>query len=242
MNGRTLDVMIVDDEPVARRRLAGLINDAGHRLVAEAGDAADATAALEQAIPDVMLLDVEMPGESGVEFARRLARQHPQLVVILVTAHDAFSLEAFEAGVRDYVLKPVRPERLARALERAAQMTDSARPAEPPAVRLTVGRREERVPLSRIDYFAAEDGYVLARSSEIEGFVDSRLHELEERFGDFVLCVRRGCLAVKSSIKGLESHGPADHRLLFHDGLEPVAVSRRQLPKVRAFVRGDDAA
>lgn len=242
MNDKTLDVMIVDDEPVARQRLADLVGDAGHRVVGEAGDAADATRTLAQVAPEVMLLDVEMPGESGVDLARRLARERPELVVILVTAYDAFSLEAFEAGVRDYVLKPVRPERLARALERAAQMKDSARAADPPAVRLSVGRREERVPLAHIDYFVAEDGYVLARSAEIEGFVDSRLHELEERFAEFVLCVRRGCLAVKSSIKGLESHGPADHRLLFHDGLEPVAVSRRQLPKVRAFVRGDDAA
>ena len=242
MTGNALDVMIVDDEPVARRRLAELVRDTGHRVVAEATDATDAGVSLEQAAPQVMLLDIEMPGESGVELARRLARQRPELVVILVTAYDAFSLEAFEAGVRDYVLKPVRAERLARALERAAQISQATRATDPPAVRLSVGRREERVALERIDYFAAEDGYVLARAAEIEGFVDARLHELEERFADFVLCVRRGCLAVKSSIKGLESHGPADHRLLFHDGLEPVAVSRRQLPKVRAFVRGDDAA
>ncbi|WP_017925575.1 LytTR family DNA-binding domain-containing protein [Thioalkalivibrio sp. HL-Eb18] len=239
MSTEALRVLIVDDEPIARQRLAGMVSDAGHQVIGQAAEAIGARDAITREAPDLVLLDVEMPGESGMELAAEIGSQRPDLMVILVTAHDQFSLEAFEAGVRDYVLKPVRGERLTQALERAAR--HKARPSAPAprTVRLTIGRREERVSLDRIAYFTAEDGYVIARGEQLEGFVDTRLHELESRFGEALLCVRRGCLVVRMAIRGLETRGPADHRLLFHGNVDPVAVSRRQLPQVRAFLRGD---
>lgn len=240
MSSEALRVLIVDDEPIARQRLAELVADAGHQVIGQAGETIAARSAITDEQPDLVLLDIEMPGESGMELAAEIGAQRPGLMVILVTAHDQFSLDAFEAGVRDYVLKPVRGERLTQALERAVRYKNGfSAPPTPKTVRLSIGRREERVALERIAYFVAEDGYVIARGEQLEGFVDIRLHELESRFGNALLCVRRGCLAVRTAIRGLETRGPTDHRLLFHGHVEPVTISRRQLPQVRSFLRGE---
>ena len=237
MKSGRLELLIADDEPVARQRLSALARELGHRVVAEAAHAGDVDAGLQGHAPDALLLDIDMPGESGLELARRLHAEKPALTVILVTAHDRFPLEAFEAGVRDYVLKPVRRERLEQALQRAVQQKQGAGDPCPREVHITVGRREERVPLERVDIFIAEGGYVMARSARLAGFVDARLRDLEDLYGPALLRVHRGCLAVKASIKGIENLGPTDNRLLFHDDLDPMPISRRQLPRVREYLR-----
>ncbi|MFO7954486.1 MAG: LytTR family DNA-binding domain-containing protein [Thioalkalivibrio sp.] len=237
MKSGQLELLIADDEPVARQRLSTLARELGHRVVAEAAHAGEVLTRLQDHSPDALLLDIDMPGESGLELAGRLHTENPALTVILVTAHDRFSLEAFEAGVRDYVLKPVRRERLEQALQRAVHQNQGASNAFPREVHITVGRREERVPLERVDIFIAEGGYVMARSARLAGFVDARLRDLEDLYGPALLRVHRGCLAVKASIKGIENLGPTDNRLLFHDDLDPMPISRRQLPRVREYLR-----
>lgn len=233
-----MDILIADDEPVARARLRELVTELGHRVLAEAGDTGEVRTALQDHRPRVLLLDIEMPGERGIDLAGELARSHPDLVVILVTAHEAFGLQAFEAGVRDYVLKPVRRERLQQALERAQRSTsDPADGDAPPAVRLRIGRREESIRLDALDCFVTEDGCVVARGRDLEGFVEARLQDLEQALGDEVLRVHRGALAVTRNIAGLETRNAGDHRLRFRDGREPLPVSRRQLARVREFLR-----
>jgi two-component system, LytTR family, response regulator AlgR len=158
--------------------------------------------------------------------------EHPEVPVVLVTAHAEHAVAAFDADVRDYVLKPVRRERLERALGRLRE----ARTKEVPRIRVKIGRREQLVPLDEIDCFVAEDGYVMARSARVEGFVDASLRELEERLGDAVLRVHRGCLVVKSAVRGLERRC-GHNRLLFRDNLEPVPVSRRQMAILRPVLQ-----
>jgi two-component system, LytTR family, response regulator AlgR len=153
--------------------------------------------------------------------------------VVLVTAHAGHAVAAFDADVRDYVLKPVRRERLERALGRLG----GARGKEVPRIRVKIGRREQLVPLDEIDCFVAEDGYVMARSARVEGFVDVPLLELEKRFGDEVLRIHRACLAVKSAVSGIIASTAGEYWVLFYDGLPMVRVSRRQAGAIRAFVR-----
>ncbi|WP_019625267.1 LytTR family DNA-binding domain-containing protein [Thioalkalivibrio sp. ALJT] len=237
METAPLNLLIADDEPVARERLAALAAELGHRIVAQAAHAGEVEQVLDRTEPDALLLDIDMPGESGLELARRLQAGHPDLTIILVTAHDHFPLEAFEAGVRDYVLKPVRRERLEQALQRARPEPRRNPGADPAEIHITIGRREERIPLEQVDVFVAEGGYVMARSARMAGFVNARLRDLESQYGPALLRVHRGCLAVRSAIKGIESISQSDHRLLFHDGLEPMPISRRQLPRVRDYLR-----
>jgi two-component system, LytTR family, response regulator AlgR len=187
--------------------------------------------------PDAMLLDIEMPGMDGLTLARRMEAEHPEVPVVLVTAHAGHAVAAFDADVRDYVLKPVRRERLERALGRLG----GRRSEVIPRLRLTIGRREQIVPLDELDCLVAEDGYVIARSAKIEGFVDSSLQELEARLEDAVLRVHRSILAVKSSITGIEARRNGTSFVLFRHGVEPIAVSRRQVKAVRQFLDSCDS-
>ena len=231
----TLRVLIADDEPLARARLRALVQELGHHVCAEATDGDSAETALKEAHPDVLLLDIEMPGTNGLTVAKRARSAHPDMPVVLVTAHREHALEAFDAAVQDYVLKPVRKERLERALARVAAAQGNGR-REVPMVRVTTGRKERLVPLNEIDCFVAEDGYVIARSARIEGFVDGSLRQLEETFPRELVRVHRACLAVASSIAGMETRPSGLHQLLFRDNSEPIEISRRRLPAVKDFL------
>ena len=229
----SLRILIADDESPARARLRGLVEELGHEVCAEAADGLAVERLLRDVHPDAMLLDIEMPGMDGLTLARRMEAEHPEVPVVLVTAHAGHAVAAFDADVRDYVLKPVRRERLERALGRLGM----PRSKEVPRIRVKIGRREQLVPLDEIDCFVAEDGYVMARSAAIEGFVELSLAELEAAFQDSLLRVSRGCLAVKSAVFAVETQSERNNWVLFRDGLHKVAVSRRQWSSVRGFFR-----
>ena len=228
----TLRILIADDEPLARARLRALVEELGHEVCAEAGDGTGAEQALTRARPDAVLLDIQMPDGDGLTLAQRMETSHPDVPVVLVTAHAEHAVAAFDAAVTDYVLKPVRRERLGKALEKAVSLRSGER-KKVPLVRVTVGRKELLVPLDEIDCFVAEDGYVMARSAAIEGFVDASLRELEERLGDAVLRANRGCLVARSAVAGFETSLAGETRVLFRDGLAGTRISRRQLPVLR---------
>ncbi|MGM0813775.1 MAG: LytR/AlgR family response regulator transcription factor [Pseudomonadota bacterium] len=229
----SLRILIADDESPARARLRGLVEELGHEVCAEAPDGLAVERLLRDVHPDAMLLDIHMPGTDGLTLARRMEAEHPEVPVVLVTAHAEHAVAAFDADVRDYVLKPVRRERLERALGRLR----GARTKEVPRIRVKIGRREQLVPLDEIDCFVAEDGYVMARSARVEGFVDSSLQELEKRLAGSVLRVHRGCLVVKSAVSGAEARGNGEHFVLFRDGLDGIRVSRRRVAEINGFVR-----
>ena len=225
-------LLIADDEPLARQRLRNLIEELGHEVCAEAADAPSTEKSLRRTRPDAALLDIEMPGQNGLALARAIEQKFPTVPVVMVTAHAQHALEAFEVAVRDYLLKPVRRERLASALDRVAATQAPGKPSMP-VMRVKTGRTERLVPLDEISCFVAEEGYVLARSAALEGFVELRLHELERRLSGLVIRIHRSCVAVKSAIAGVETRSASEHRLLFRDGLEPVSISRRHLSATR---------
>ena len=236
----TLRLLIADDEPLARQRLRSLIEELGHEVCAEAADAPGADEALRRTRPDAALLDIEMPGPNGLTLARAIEREFPGVPVVMVTAHAEHAVEAFEVAVRDYVLKPVRRERLARALERVA-VSMATKNASIPLVRVKTGRRDQLMTLTDIDCFVAEEGYVLARSVNLEAFVEASLADLERRLGDAVIRIHRSCLVVRSAIAGIETRSANDHRLMFRDGIEPSPISRRHLGDVREFLKRSDS-
>jgi DNA-binding LytR/AlgR family response regulator len=175
-------VLIVDDEPIARQVLRELLEDLpGIEPAGEAASGAEALALVERARPDVLLLDVQMPGLDGIELARRL---RPGLLVVYVTAHVAHAVDAFDAGAADYLLKPVRPERLQAALERARQRL-SAQPAPPAAPRWLTGRSgADLVPVNVDDIIAFQAAgdfcWIITASARLE--CPHPLKELESRF------------------------------------------------------------
>ena len=137
-----LRVLVADDEPLAVERLQLLLARAdGAQLVGTASDGDSAINLCEALSPDVLLLDIAMPGLDGIEVARALADQVPSPAVVFVTAFDEFAVAAFEVEAVDYLMKPVDPLRLQRALERAKTTSPTARRSQAAGPAVAMARR-----------------------------------------------------------------------------------------------------
>lgn len=252
-----LRAMIVDDEPRARQFLERLLAERGEvEVVGEAKSGAEALAMVAKLSPDVVFLDIQMPDLSGLEVARHLTG--PQApVVVFVTAYDQHAVEAFEVAALDYLLKPIRRERLAETLRRVAHEVHSGQRAagqeeavrsvlRSPAVqqgmeplrRLPVRyRREVRLlDLEQVSRIVSRDRVVLACAEGREYLVDYTLQELEERLpsGQFVRAHR----AALVNIDAIESYGGEDGVLVLRlkDGAR-VEASERRAAEVRRRLR-----
>lgn len=246
-----LRVLLVDDEALARLRLRSLLGDVTDPAVQVVGEAEDADAALlwlRRDAADVLLLDIRMPGRSGLALAEALQALPAPPAVIFVSAHEQHALKAFELAAVDYLTKPVRRERLQAALQRVAQRRapPAAAAATPAAAELPVlvvhdRGRVLRLPLDEVLYLKAELKYVTLRTAGHSYVLDDALADLEKRLealgADFIR-VHRNALVARRAVRALdlrsdergEEQGwavrvaPAD---------EWLAVSRRQLAAVR---------
>jgi two-component system response regulator AlgR len=245
-----LTVLIVDDEPLARLRLRGLVQQMSEpacAVVGEAGDADEALMQLRQVAPDVVLLDIRMPGRDGMRLAAALKSLPQAPAVVFVTAHAEHALKAFELEALDYLTKPVRRDRLAAALLRVKQRVAQragvapAAVAETPVLVLTERGRVLRLPLAELMYFKADQKYVTVRTATHVHIIDDALSDLEQRLGDGFLRVHRNALVALHAIRALELR-PGDDGEGGSEGwavrLAPLdewlAVSRRQVGAVRA--------
>jgi two-component system response regulator AlgR len=243
-----MKIYIVDDEEPARERLKVLLGDIAGQLpstvVGEARNGVEAIERLPESGADVVLLDIKMPGMDGLEVARHLGRlEHPPRIVF-VTAHDRHAVEAFELNALDYLLKPVRAERLAAALRKAAvppaQSLEKA--AEAPREYLSVAERHRivLVPVRDILFLRAEQKYVTVRTRAREHLIEEPLVALEREFAARFVRIHRNCLVAREAIRGVErvpGEEEDPHWLVVLDGLEErLPVSRRQWPLVRDLV------
>jgi two-component system response regulator AlgR len=247
-----LRLLIVDDEPLARLRLRGLVEASESpraAVAAEAGDATEALAWLAANRCDALLLDIHMPGRDGMALAAELARLPQPPAVVFVTAHAEHALQAFELEAVDYLTKPVRRDRLQAALQRLAARRGSVRAEadEPPVIVVSERGRMLRIPVAEVLYLKAELKYVTLRTATSSHLLDESLSELESRLGPSFLRVHRNALVARGSVRALERRtivGESDE-----DGGEtwavrigPVdewlAVSRRQAAAVREALAG----
>jgi two-component system, LytTR family, response regulator AlgR len=243
-----LKVFIADDEEPARDRLKTLLEDIAPQLptkvVGEARNGVEAIELLPPSGAQVLLLDIQMPGMGGLEVARHLARLEQPPCIIFVTAHDRHAVEAFELNALDYLLKPVRAERLAGALKKATVPANVKleKAADSPREYLSLAERNRIVllPVRDILYLRAEEKYVTVRTRAREHLVDEPLIELEREFATRFVRIHRNCLVARAAIRGFE-RAPGEeaepHWLVVLDGLdERLPVSRRQWPTVRDLV------
>ena len=245
MSAGPMRVVIADDEPLARERLRGLLADEpGVQVVAEAGDGHATLHACAEHHPDMVLLDISMPGIDGLETARHLAAFEPRPAVVFCTAFDAHALSAFDAQAIDYLVKPVRPERLSAALERvrtfAAGRMQHAEPEEGQkrthlCARLRGSLR--LIPVDEVHYLQAEEKYVVVHHARGEDLIEESLKSLEEEFGGRFVRIHRNCLVARHELVEIKRVGDGHVQAILRHGKAPLEVSRRCVAGLRETVK-----
>lgn len=245
-----MKVLIVDDESPARERLRRLLDELpGWEVCGEAATGDQALRELDQTQPEVVLLDIRMPGMDGLEVARHLATLDEPPAVIFTTAFGEHALEAFDTQAVGYLLKPIRQQALREALDSACRVTraqlsqlgEQGESGQPVRTHICARVRGglQLVPVSQVLYFQADNKYVTVRYLEGEVLIDDSLRQLEDEFGDAFIRIHRNALVARRYLGGIEKHGnTARVRLLDCD--ETLEVSRRHLPHVRREIKALD--
>lgn len=245
-----LRILVVDDELPARNRLKEILQDITEHLsltiVAEASDGVKAVALLNEISVDIVLLDIRMPAMDGIEVARHMQNLATPPAIIFTTAFDAYAVQAFELNAVDYLLKPIRRERLQAALEKARGRLgtpQSGLEQLPQRARghLSVSERGKilLVPVADILYLRAELKYITIKTAQREYLLEESLTNLEDEFGEVFLRVHRSCLVSRSAIRGFErvaEEGSDGHWVVLLNGSEEkLPVSRRQQQVIKEF-------
>ncbi|HJL16336.1 MAG TPA: LytTR family DNA-binding domain-containing protein [Sandaracinaceae bacterium LLY-WYZ-13_1] len=240
MTRRKLRALVVDDEPLARDELVFLLGELDVKVVGQAGDATGAIELLDDAEPDVVFVDLRMPGPDGLSLAERLMKRRESLPVVVVSAHDDGAIRAYEAGIVDYLLKPVRLERLAKAVARARDRAPDSRQGDEPLTRLAVRRRGRLVVVNIDDvvWFEVKDELVWAVTDDDRFALDLTLRAVEERVpeGEFFRS-HRGSLVRLDRIRGLEPAGAGTYEIhLEHPDAPTVPLARERARLLRELI------
>lgn len=242
-----MKVLIVDDEKPARDRLQQLLADEdGYDVVGEAGNGHDALALAAERKPDIVLLDIRMPGMEGIETAHHLNTMDPPPAVVFTTAYDEYAVDAFEARAIGYVLKPVRRSRLTGALEHAARFARSALSEAAAEANLEVQRKHvcaythgelKLIPVSEITCFRADQKYVSVDHDSGQDLIDDSLKSLEAEFGGRFVRIHRSALIAVDRIDRIEKDPDGKSRVILRDGShvddKELIISRRHVAEVR---------
>jgi two-component system response regulator AlgR len=252
-----LKILVVDDEPLARDRLRELLVDIAIQfpttVVGEAGNGVAALEFLRDHAVDVVLADIRMPRMDGIELAGHLGAFPAPPAVIFTTAYDNYAVQAFDLNAVDYLLKPVRAQRLLVAL----QKVQAAQPADPELL-AGVGRavrgggrthlsclergRLLLVPVAEILYFKADLKYVTARTVDREYLLDEALTHLESEFAERFIRLHRAVLVARTALAGFEKAAGDDAEAygwaLLRGVPDKLPVSRRQWAPARSALTG----
>jgi two-component system response regulator AlgR len=238
--------LVVDDEALARQRLVRLLSELpGWELSGEAASGTEALREAERLQPDLVLLDIRMPGMDGLEAARHLVHVARPPAIVFTTAYGDYALEAFDAHAVDYLLKPIHPERLRVALEKVARQGGVA--MQPPDEAAGAGRRThfcarvrgslELIAVEEVVFLQADNKYVTVRSPARQFLVEESLKSLEQELGESFLRIHRNALVAVRAVRGLEKAAGGQCRVLLEGVDERLEVSRRLLPEVRRRIK-----
>ncbi|AMO42012.1 LytTR family DNA-binding domain-containing protein [Acinetobacter pittii] len=240
-----MKVLICDDEPLAVERLSRLVSKMRHEVVSTAHHGQEA---LEQARlhqPDVILLDIQMPGMNGLVCAEQLSQLNPRPAIVFCTAYDQHALEAFKAQAQAYLLKPIDPVELEQALTQLTQLTQAQLNALPNSellqdlktqrhqIAAKTYRGVELIPVENIYYFLADQKYVTVRHKNGSVLIDETLKELETEFADQFIRIHRNALVAVAYLDGLELISSGQYQVRLRGLDERLSVSRRHLSTLR---------
>ena len=243
-----MNILIVDDEPLARQRLSGLLQNLnGYQPCGEAANGSDCLQQAQELKPDIVLLDIRMPGMDGLEAAHHLNRLSKPPAIIFTTAYSDHALEAFETHAIDYLVKPIKQERLEEALQAAKRLTrpqlqelkesDNGSSVVRTHICIKVRGSLELIPVEDIRYLMADHKYVTLRTVDHEHLIEESLKSLELEFGDIFTRIHRNALVADQYMNGLEKNSDGHCVVVMKDIEDKLEISRRHLPYVRKKIK-----
>ena len=244
-----MDVLICDDEPLATERLARLVTQLGHQVVATASHGEQAIELADEHQPDVVLLDIQMPEMDGLSCAQHLCELDPMPAIVFCTAYDEHALDAFKSQAEGYLLKPVMQQELQQVLDHLTKLTQaqlSHIKQKENMEELNIKRHQitaktyrgvELVPVENIYYFLADQKYVTVRHKNGSVLIDETLKDLEHEFADQFIRIHRNALVSIHYLEGLEVINTGQYQVRCRELEERLAVSRRHLPTLRERIQ-----
>ncbi len=245
-----MNILITDDEQLARERLRSMLEELSHTVVSEAANGEQALRLCEQHQPDVILLDIRMPGMDGLEAAHHLMQLAQPPAIIFTTAFDEYALKAFKTHAVDYLLKPVRLRELEAALAAATRLNRVQQSAvdklksetsAPLYVSAQVKGSVQLIPLEDVYYFQADQKYVSIGYRGGEVLIDDSLVTIERRY-PHLLRIHRNALVTTDYIAALEKDAEGRCYIRLRGCERQLEVSRRHLAEVRRWLKAQGSA
>ncbi len=241
-----MKVLIVDDEAPARDRLIHMVSSIDSMETSgQASNGLEAVRMVQDSHPDVVLMDIRMPGMDGLEAARHLSEMDEPPAIIFTTAYSEHALEAYDANAVDYLVKPIRQEKLEKSLAKARKLTK----AQIAALNIetnNTGRSHicarirgnlELIPVDEIVYFQADQKYITVRHLGGEVLIEDALKNLETEFEDRLIRIHRNALVSTNYITGMEKNIDGRFVVTFKEIDDKLEISRRHVAEVRKFLK-----
>ncbi|MBL4679761.1 MAG: response regulator transcription factor [Pseudomonadales bacterium] len=243
-----MKVLVVDDEKLARERLVRMVSTLdAYEVVAEAKSGDEAIRKTIEFEPDIVLLDIRMPGIDGLEAGNQLSELPSPPAVVFCTAFGEHAIEAFDVNAAGYLLKPVRRDALVDTLSKIGRVNKvqvrsiGGDEVESPRTRTHISAKTRRgielIPLAEVRFFQADHKYVTVRHESGEVLIDDTLRDLEDEFGDKLVRIHRNALVVMAQIEGLERDSAGHYRVRMRGVDDRLDVSRRHVSGLRRLVQ-----
>ena len=243
-----MDIVVCDDEPLARERLERMLTHLGHRVLGQAKNGIEALEMVEQEQPDVILLDIRMPEMNGLECAQKLSNLDTPPAIAFCTAFDQYAIDAFKTNAIAYLLKPIAMDDLSQALAKATKLNQAQLQALPTTekdpehqtrhhIAARTYRGVELIPLDDIYYFLADQKYVMVRHKNGQVLIDETLKDLENEFENNFIRIHRNALMSLKYLDGLELQSNGQYQVRCKEIDEKLMISRRHLPLIKERIQ-----
>ena len=240
-----MKILVVDDEPLAQQRLKLLLTEFDSvSEVLTANNGLQAIEVCQLSKPDVILMDIRMPAMDGLEAADHISQMDESPAIIFTTAYDEYALEAFNVNAVDYLLKPVRREKLEEAIHKASSLNQaqlstikSEQSTGRSHISTKISGNIKLIPVPDIVYFQADQKYVTVKHVNGETIIEDTLKMLEAEFPNTFIRVHRNALIATSFINGLYRDGEGHSYITLKDTTTKLEISRRHLSEVKKLIK-----
>jgi len=238
-----MKLLVVDDEPLAQQRLQQLLSELGFvSNIRLANNGLQAIEACQKEKPDVILMDIRMPGMDGLEAAQHISQIKQPPAIIFTTAYDEYALEAFNVNAIDYLLKPVRESNLKAAIEKACCLNQAQLSAVKSQqqgrtnITAKISGNIKLVPIKDVVYFQAELKYVTVKYLNGETIIEDTLKDLLTEFSNLFVRVHRNAIVSKKFITGIHRDHQGHSFVLLSHEKKQLEISRRHLSEVKKLI------